>query len=288
MDILCFGEILWDTFEDGKKPGGATMNVAFHLAQQGAHACFATRVGDDTPGNKLIKFLKGAGLYSDLIQVDEKRPTCEVTVHLDARGQATYTIPQPVSWDNIKSKKTLTKTAKTADAIVLGSLVFRDANSRDTLLDMLNETKALKVFDVNLRAPHYTLSTIETLAAAADVVKMNEEEADILLNRTKGDLKEKIIEFRMKYHVKTICVTRGDKGAIVWHDHEFYEHPGYAANVVDTVGAGDAFLATFTLGLLNKLPIPQILERACAVGALVTSQRGANPQYVEGIVGLMK
>jgi fructokinase len=288
MDILCFGEILWDTFEDGKKPGGATMNVAFHLAQQGACASFASRVGDDTPGNKLIKFLKSNGLYSELIQVDEKRPTCEVTVHLDAQGQATYTIPQPVSWDNIKFKKPLTQNAKKADAIVFGSLVCREASSRDTLLDLLNETKALKVFDVNLRQPHFTLSTIETLAAASDVVKMNEEEADLLLHRTKGDLKDKIIEFRKKYHVKTICVTRGENGAIVWHDHEFYEHPGYAANVIDTVGAGDAFLATFTLGLLNKLPIPEILERACAVGAFVTSQRGANPQYVEGIVGLMK
>lgn len=288
MDILCFGEILWDTFDDGKKPGGAVMNVAFHLAQQGANASFASRVGDDTSGNKLIKFLKGAGLYSDLMQVDEKRPTCEVTVHVDAHGQATYTIPQPVSWDNIKLKKPLTQNAKKADAIVFGSLVCRDATSRDTLLDLLNETKALKVFDVNLRQPHYTLSTIETLAAASDVIKMNEEEADLLLHRTKGDLKDKIIEFRKTYHVKTICVTRGENGAIVWHDHEFYEHPGYAANVIDTVGAGDAFLATFTLGLLNKLPIPQILERACAVGAFVTSQRGANPQYVEGIVSLMK
>ncbi|MEO8886430.1 MAG: carbohydrate kinase [Mucilaginibacter sp.] len=288
MDILCFGEILWDTFDDGQKPGGATMNVAFHLAQQGANASFASRVGDDTQGNKLIKFLKSAGLYSDLIQVDEKRPTCEVTVHLDQNQQATYTIPYPVSWDNIKLKKPLTKNAKDADAIVFGSLVCRDATSRDTLLNLLNETTALKVFDVNLRPPHYTLSTIETLAAAADVVKMNEEEADLLLHRTKGDLKDKIIEFRKKYHVKTICVTRGEHGAMVWHDHEFYEHPGYAANVVDTVGAGDAFLATFTLGLLNKLPIPQILERACAVGAFVTSQRGANPQYVEGIVDLMK
>ena len=289
MDILCFGEILWDTFDDGKQPGGATMNVAFHLAQQGANASFASRIGDDAAGNKLIKYLKKSGLYnSDLIQIDEKRPTCEVTVHLDEKQQATYTIPQPVSWDNIKTKKPLTQNAKAADAIVFGSLVCRDATSRDTLLNLLGETKALTVFDVNLRAPHYTLSTIETLAARANVVKMNEEEANLLLSRTKGDLKDKILEFHSKYHADTICVTRGENGAIVWHDHEFYEHPGYAANVVDTVGAGDAFLATFTIGVLNKLPMQQVLERACAIGAFVTSQRGANPLYVEGIVSLAK
>lgn len=287
-NILCFGEVLWDTFEDGKQPGGATMNVAFHLAQQGADAKFASRVGDDSSGNKLVKFLKNNGLYSDLIQVDDKRPTCEVTVKLDENQQATYTIPKSVSWDNIKAKKVLTRAAKEADAIVFGSLVCREGTTRDTLLDLLGETKALTIFDVNLRAPHYTLSTIETLAARANVVKMNEEEANLLLHHNKGSLKEKMIEFRSKYHVQTICVTRGENGAIVWHDHEFFEHPGYASNVIDTVGAGDAFLATFTLGILNKLPMQQILERACAIGAFVTGQRGANPHYVEGIVGLMK
>lgn len=287
-NILCFGEVLWDTFEDGKVPGGATMNVAFHLKQQGAEAVFATRIGDDSAGNKLVKFLKNNGLYSELIQVDEKRPTCEVTVKLDEDQQATYTIPKSVSWDNIKAKKALTKAAKSADAIVFGSLVCREGVSRDTLLDLLGETKALTIFDVNLRSPHYTPSTIETLAARANVIKMNEEEANLLLHHNKGSLKEKMIEFRSKYHVQTICVTRGENGAIVWHDHEFFEHPGYASNVIDTVGAGDAFLATFTLGILNKLPMQQILERACAIGAFVTGQRGANPHYVEGIVGLMK
>ena len=287
-NILCFGEVLWDTFEDGKQPGGATMNVAFHLKQQGAEAVFASRVGDDNSGNKLIKFLKNNGLYSDLIQIDDKRPTCEVSVKLDENQQATYTIPKSVSWDNIKTKKVLTRAAKEADAIVFGSLVCREGTTRDTLLNLLGETKALTVFDVNLRAPHYTPSTIETLAARANVIKMNEEEANLLLHHNKGSLKEKMIEFRSKYHVQTICVTRGENGAIVWHDHDFFEHPGFGVNVVDTVGAGDAFLATFTLGILNKLPMQQILERACAIGAFVTGQRGANPPYVEGIVGLMK
>jgi fructokinase len=286
--ILCFGEVLWDAFGDEKVAGGATMNVAFHLAQQGAQAAFASRVGTDASGKALINFLKDNRLYSDLIQTDDNLPTCEVTVQLDENQQATYIIPQPVSWDSIKPKAALTKCAKEATAIVFGSLVCRDATSRDTLLNLLDETKALRVFDVNLRAPHYTLSTIQNLAARATVVKMNEEEANLLISTKKGDLKDKINEFRSKYHAQTICVTRGDNGAIVWHDHEFYEHPGFTVDVVDTVGAGDAFLATFIVGLLNKLPMPQILERACAVGAFVASKRGANPLYVEGVMELMK
>lgn len=285
--ILCLGEVLWDAFGEEKVAGGATMNVAFHLAQQGAGVAFASSVGTDASGNELVDFLKDNGLYSDLIQRDETLPTCEVTVQLDEQQQATYIIPQPVSWDNIKTKAVLTKCAKSARAVVFGSLVCRDSTTRNTLLNLLNDTSALKIFDVNLRAPHYTLQTIETLAARADVVKMNEEEADLLINTKKGDLKEKITEFRKKYHAQTICVTRGEHGAMVWHDHEFYEHPGFEVKVADTVGAGDSFLATFIVGLLNKLPMPQVLERACAVGAYVAGKRGATPRYVDGIVDLM-
>ena len=57
----------------------------------------------------------------------------------------------------------LTQAAEKASAIIFGSLACRDETTRDTLLNLLDETKALKIFDVNLRAPHYTLSTIETL-----------------------------------------------------------------------------------------------------------------------------
>jgi fructokinase len=281
--ILCFGEILWDTFGDEKIAGGAPMNVARHLVQQGAKVLFASRVGVDAPGISLLDFLEAGGLHSNLVQQDEKLPTCEVTVNLDKDGQATYIIPEPVSWDNIQTVDVLTKAAEKASVIVYGSLACREETTRDTLLNLLNETKALKVFDVNLRAPHYTLSTIETLVAGADVVKMNEEEAALLISGNTKNLKENITEFQRKYHPKTICVTRGENGAMAWHDYEFYETPGCPVNVVDTVGAGDAFLATFVSGLLAKEPMQKILEKACKVGAFVAGKRGANPVYDENI-----
>ncbi|MGN6640094.1 MAG: PfkB family carbohydrate kinase, partial [Mucilaginibacter sp.] len=66
--VLCFGEILWDTFDDGKKPGGAPMNVAMHLMQQGVDVAFASRVGQDAAGDELVDFLQQHNLYSELIQ----------------------------------------------------------------------------------------------------------------------------------------------------------------------------------------------------------------------------
>ncbi|MBW4890258.1 carbohydrate kinase [Mucilaginibacter sp. HMF5004] len=276
--VLCFGEVLWDTFGDEQKPGGAPMNVALHLVKQGINASLLSRIGNDKPGRELGQFLKTNNLYSDLLQVDEKLPTCKVAVQLDKQQQATYTIPKPVSWDNIQHNETLQARIKTISVIVFGSLACRTAASRNTLLNLF-ENKMLKVFDVNLRHPHYEKSTIETLAAMADVIKMNEEEANLLIGNYDEPLKDKITEFRKKYHSKTICVTRGENGAIVYHDDKFYEHPGFMVEVVDTVGAGDSFLATFIAGLLNKQPMDEVLEKACAIGAFVASQRGANPVY---------
>lgn len=286
--VLCFGEILWDTFEDGKKAGGAPMNVAMHLKQQKVDVGFASSIGNDRSGDELIKFLKQNDLFSEsLIQRNDRYPTCEVTVELDENQHATYIIPLPVSWDDIELSSFLEHAAVHASAIVFGSLVCRSEVSRNTLLNLLDETQALKIFDVNLRAPHYTLQTIENLAARADVVKMNEDEASILIGGSNGSLREKIDEFRSKYHPKTICVTRGEHGAIVWHDHKFYENAGCHVQVGDTVGAGDSFLATFVAGLLKNEPMQQLVDKACFVGSFVASKRGANPPYDEHVRRLL-
>ena len=277
--VLSFGEVLWDAFGDGKKAGGAPMNVARHLVQQGVNVAFASSVGIDNSGDSLVNFLQKSGLNSPLIQRDDELPTCEVTVQLDENNQATYIIPEPVSWDNIQTTDELTEAGKNVSAIVYGSLACRNTTTRETLLNLLDETPALKIFDVNLRPPHYTLSTIETLTARANVVKMNEEEANLLIGGSSRSLKDQINEFRSKYHNQTICVTRGENGAIIWHDHEFYESPGCPVKVGDSVGAGDAFLATLVAGILSKQPMQSIVDKACSVGAFVASQRGANPVY---------
>ncbi|QQL48301.1 carbohydrate kinase family protein [Mucilaginibacter ginkgonis] len=280
--VLCFGEVLWDAFGDGKKAGGAPMNVAWHLKQQGADVQFASSLGKDASGDELFAFLEKSDLDSPLIQRDEL-PTCEVTVQLDANQHATYIIPEPVSWDNIRATSELKKAAANASAIIFGSLACRGKRTRETLVGLLDDTSKMRVFDVNLRAPHYNLDTIQTLAAKSSFIKMNDDEAELLI-RGRGDLKSKIIEFQKAYHPKTVCVTRGDKGALLFHNDEFYEHAGYPANVVDTVGAGDSFLATLVVGLLSNNDPNEVLDRACKVGAFVAGQRGATPVYPKDLV----
>lgn len=278
--VLCFGEVLWDTFPEGRKPGGAPMNVAMHLRQQGIDAVMASRIGVDEPGKALEAFLKDSHLFSELIQHDETLPTCVVTVQLDEQQQATYTIPYPVSWDNIQQEAALKDAANKADVIVFGSLACRDKTSRDTLTELL-KSKALKVFDVNIRAPHFNMDSLKMLGAMADIIKMNAEELDLVAGTELSHLSqtEKISFISDFLGCHTICITRGDAGAIALLNGRFCEHPGFKVEVMDTVGAGDAFLATFIAGLLKSNAPEDILQKACAIGAFVASNRGANPPY---------
>ncbi|NEU08713.1 carbohydrate kinase [Flavihumibacter sp. R14] len=278
--VLCFGEVLWDTFQEGKIAGGAPMNVAMHLRQQGVSASLASRIGEDEDGNKLREFLNTHNLDSELLQHDANLPTCVVSVTLDDQHQATYTIPYPVSWDNIQPEPSLLNAARQADVIVFGSLVCRDTTSRSTLEQLL-KTDALKVFDVNLRAPHYHLDHLKELGGQSNIIKMNEEELDMLAGSELSHLsqKEKISFISDYFGCNTVCITRGGSGAIVLLNESYHEHPGFKVQVVDTVGAGDAFLATFIRGILTGEAPDLILRRACAIGAFVAGSRGANPVH---------
>lgn len=283
--VLCYGEVLWDTFGNEEVPGGAPMNVALHLIKQGINAAMVSRIGNDAAGKKLSDFLLLNQLNTQLVQVDDTLPTCRVTVKLDEHQHATYTIPQPVSWDNIQPSAQLLQAVQQAQVIVFGSLVCRSKTSKNTLLTLLTSSNLLRVFDVNLRAPHYELPTIQTLATHADVIKMNDDEADMLMDHPDEPFKNRMMAFQQKYNLKTVCITRGEHGAIVYHEGVFYEHPGFKTHVVDTVGAGDSFLATLIAGIVNQQPMQQVIEKACAVGALVAGQRGANPVYNEEQIG---
>jgi len=280
QQVLCFGEVLWDTLPEGKTPGGAPMNVAIHLKQQGIHSTMASRIGSDEAGRELIQFLRVHDLYSDLIQEEEKLPTCVVGVELDEKRQATYTIPYPVSWDNIQPDPALLEAANKASVIVFGSLASRAETTRNTLMELL-KNDALKVFDVNIRAPHFEMDNLKILGGMSNIIKMNSEELDMLAGTELAHLsqKEKISFLADYMGVGTLCITRGDSGAIALIEGVFYEHPGFKIDVLDTVGAGDAFLAAFIAGTLQAESPNAILQKACAVGAFVASHRGANPGY---------
>ncbi len=278
--VVAIGEILWDMLPTGKKPGGSSMNVALHLHKQGLNTRFISAVGDDENGKELLTFLKENKFPADLIQVNHL-DTSTVQVKLDEQHQATYEIIEPVAWDTIDLSDEIISAVKSADAFVYCSLTCRHEQSKNIILSLLKFAK-LKVLDINLRKPFYTIATLQLLLGEADILKVNEHELLYLkLNlNLSGQTDEQLLkQLSMLFQIQMICLTVGDKGAYVLHQDKLYHHMGYQVKVADTVGAGDSFLATFISSYLNGYPIDTILDRACKVGAFVASQVGANPVY---------
>ncbi len=162
-----------------------------------------------------------------------------------------------------------------------GTLASRNKTTRETLFHLLDNSPALRLLDVNLRPPYHQ-ENVEQLLQKSDFVKLNDDELQTIASwhvepGTETELIHWISGF---YHCKVVCVTRGAKGAVLLFENQIYEHPGFAVNAVDTVGAGDSFLAALIAGLDKKSP-RKALEYACATGAFVASQPGAVPEYSE-------
>jgi fructokinase len=276
--VICFGEVLWDMLPSGKMPGGAPMNVAFHLSNFGLDSAIISRIGTDDLGDELLAFMQSSGLNTSLVQRGINHLTGVVKVNMDDKNEVTYKIVQPVAWDYIQLEDKALKAVEQSDCFVFGSLAARNEGTRNTLYELI-QNAPFKVFDVNLRKPYYTKEIVEHLLHKANLVKMNAHELAMITawHNTLTDEKTAIMHLSDRFNVPTVCVTRGGSGAILLKDGEFYESKGFAVNVNDTIGSGDSFLAALIKGIVLNEPPAESIEMACAVGSLVATHRGATP-----------
>lgn len=279
--VVCFGECLWDMLPAGRKPGGAPMNVAYHLNRLGIESYMVSRVGADQLGKELKSFLEKMKLSTAYIQEDTNYPTSEVIATVGDNHEVSYEIIQPVAWDFIAYGKETATLIESADLLVFGSLVARNEVTRNTLYQYLEHAK-LKLFDVNFRAPHYEFKTIDYLLKRADIVKLNEHELRLIgawLGSSSGKEQEDVNRIQDTYRLNEIIVTKGGAGASYYTPTERYDYKAYSVTVQDTIGSGDSFLAAFVAQKLLGKSIDDMLDYAAALGAYVTSQPGANPDY---------
>jgi fructokinase len=144
------------------------------------------------------------------------------------------------------------------------------------------EYDVVKLIDVNLRKPYDSPKIIKSLIEKADIVKLNDDELlEIAEWYGIADQDEQsIIKWiTSHYNVQMVCVTKGEKGALLYTDNNFYEHSGFKVKAIDTVGAGDAFLAGLVASLIKGKNPSESLAFACATGAFVASKEGATPKY---------
>ncbi len=277
--ITCFGEVLWDVFPTHKKIGGAPLNFAIRLQSLENEVSIISKVGKDEKGDQLLHFIKEKKVDIENVQIDIIHKTGEVNVTLDAKGSASYEIRFPSSWDFIEVNEKVKTLVKTSDAFIFGSLVARNQQSKETLFQLLEHAN-YRVFDVNLRAPHYTKELLIALMRQANFIKFNDDELfeiSAYLGSKYNSIEQNIQYISEKTNTKHICVTKGSHGAVLLYNDALYYNSGYLIKVADTVGAGDSFLATLIHFLLQKENPQKAIDVACAMGALVAQNEGANP-----------
>ncbi|MBM7420256.1 MULTISPECIES: carbohydrate kinase family protein [Chryseobacterium] len=282
LKIVSFGEILFDVFGTEKKVGGAPLNLALRTRSFGFPTTMISAIGNDMNGQELKKYIAENDVNIDTLITNPDHETGVVQVYLNERGSATYDIKFPSAWDFIEITMDIRKSVWQADIFFFGSLICRNAVSKNTLFELLESNPEMyKVFDVNLRAPHYNIDLLKPLMNVSDFIKFNDEEILEIaseLGFQSDNLEENIRFIAQNTVTKSICVTRGKHGSILLWDDVFYYHGGFVVEVVDTVGAGDSFLAALIAKLMSDKAPQNALDFASAVGAIVASRSGANPE----------
>lgn len=278
--VVVFGEMLWDCLPAGAVAGGGAMNVALNLHQLGLESRLISAVGNDADGKNLIAFLKDFALPLDFIQTNLDHETSRVLVDNEDPENIKYNIISPVAWDYIQWDEIIDLAVSDSEAFVFGTLGIRNQASLKTLLTLLRHP-VLRVFDANLRPPYYDFEVIETLLSYTDVLKINEDELEIFADyfRVEPTVMSLSDSLCSKFPIQIICVTMGSKGALIYQRGLITSHQGYPVQVIDTIGAGDAFLSGFIKTYLDDKKPSEILDFACKLGSFVATQKGGTPKY---------
>jgi len=289
--VIGIGEALFDCLPEGRKLGGAPANFAYHVSQFGLNGCAVSAIGNDELGKEIVDTFNKVKLNHILPVVEQ--PTGTVKVTLDSKGVPQYDICLGVAWDNIPLTKEMLEVAHKAAAICFGSLAQRSQTSRNTIQTFLEAAPkdALRVFDINLRQSWYTAQVIADSLNHANVLKINDEELDVVATMLLGEpsvaghliaedpekTRRICRDLIAKYDLQMLILTCGAIGSYVFTATEESYVATPKVKVADTVGAGDSFTATFVAQILKGKSIREAHEKAVAVSAFVCTQNGAMP-----------
>ena len=281
MNLLSFGEIVWDVYPDKKCLGGAPLNFAAHFSKLGGKAYILSAIGNDEFKTETLKKLEAWGVCKDYLCISDNYPTgvCNVTLNENAIPQ--YDLKQNVAYDliscdNIKAD---------FDVLYFGSMALRSEFNLNSLNKLLERKKFKEIFvDINIRPPFYCKQTVEFCFKNATILKISDEELHIvnfLLSINENDIEKTAKEIFKRFpQLKLVIITKGSKGSVCYDTlaDKFYNCKAKKAKVVSTVGAGDSFSAAFLFKYLSGESIDNCLEFASDLSAYVCSNIGAVPE----------
>jgi len=285
--IVGLGEVLWDILPAGRQIGGAPFNFVFHCHQLGHSAVMVSRVGADELGREARAQVRALGLTDDLIQEDADHPTGTVSVAVDEQGQPTFTIHEG-AYDYLAWQPELESVLVHARAVCFGTLIQRHPTARATVERALRSAgNALIIFDVNLRQDFWSREVIEASLRACRWAKLNDSELGVLrdlLGLAGQSEPATLADLRKRYDIELAALTRGEQGCLVQTDDEEVSVPGRKVQVVDTVGAGDAFTAGLLCCVLEGKTVAEAAVFANRLAARVAGSAGGTPTIERGEV----
>lgn len=277
---IIFGEVLFDCFPDGRKVlGGAPFNIAWHLQGFGLAPQFVSRIGNDSEGETIRAAMQDWGMDTSALHIDAEHPTGQVSIEL-AEGQPTFSILPEQAYDYIQTDALENLDTDNAGLLYHGSLIMRSAVSRQTL-HLLKQGELPVFVDINLRAPWWDGETVREALQGTRWLKLNHDELAELQDALgyAGDFPgQQAQELQAVHALDKLIVTCGGEGAFLLSAADRQSlgvTPQKALNIVDTVGAGDAFSAVILYGLLHDWPDQLTLRRAQTFAEAICQQRGA-------------
>ncbi|MFJ2895506.1 carbohydrate kinase [Streptomyces sp. NPDC087218] len=293
LDPLVIGECVADIVRlpgtaDRVHPGGSPANVALGLARLGHDTTLLTQLGPDANGRLIRNHLTGAGVEVRTDGATAATPSAAVT--LDAGGRAAYTFE--ITW-------TLGPVAldRTPRHVHIGSVATVMEPGAAAVLGAVESLRASATvsYDPNVRPELMgdhgdAVRRVERCVALGDVVKASDEDLAWLYP---GQDPGRVAERWLATGPALVMVTRGGDGALAFLPGARVAVDALPVEVVDTVGAGDAFMsgtlhALAAHGLLgaagrerlratDRGTVADVLRHAVASAAVTVSRAGANP-----------
>lgn len=290
QQVVVLGEVLWDLFEHSRRLGGASLNFGVHAQRLGHEVTLISAVGTDELGQQAAEMIGELDLDTRFLQTTSRFPTGTAHVQIAHSGKTQFTIERPAAYDAIAlSAREIEILRQGAPGyFYYGTLFASTVQGKKVLYQILEVLpSAVKFYDVNIRLGSDSRDLVPELLQRADIVKLNEDE--VLQVHDFTGLPLGVEAFCRagidRYGWQAVGVTLGDRGCAILSNGQYVEAAGHPVDVVDTVGAGDAFAAAFMHGLSLNWRAAEIASFANRVGALVASRHGAIPDWtVEEVI----
>jgi 5-dehydro-2-deoxygluconokinase len=249
--------------------GGFAGNVVTGLARLGLKPAIVSRIGADPHGEFVRDFLQKEGVDLRFLAVDEHLLTpptfCEVWPP-DRFPITFYRYPTVPDWQLVPSDFDVEEVAAAPFLLATGTGLAQSP-SRETTLETLATHTGTTIFDLDWRPTLWEDEgdygrLARSAAEHADIVIGNEEEVEAAA----GDPQTLLAL------VPTLVLKRGERGVLLFHEGEQIDVPGHPVDVVNGLGAGDAFIAAFVQSLHSGLPMEEAARRGSVAGAIVAAQ----------------